>query len=233
MRTTKFFSYVKQLDSEALRKVITKEIMDYHQPKALLFTYALRPVPNNELEQNVLSSSVSRPDVNEPTTDRDSNSLATATIDSEKPDIGHSLVVEVPNRSLENVEMKSATSKPCDDVKSNADVLMCSATVVDPGCVGKLEDADSRCNELSELGVAVQADSCGGGGGLEQNSVTDAKALMDLGIPCYGFAPLRLNADFPFLSLFHGHDERVPVSALAFGLPVLADVVARFALAPE
>jgi acetylornithine deacetylase/succinyl-diaminopimelate desuccinylase-like protein len=58
---------------------------------------------------------------------------------------------------------------------------------------------------------------------------TDAKALMDLGIPCYGFAPLRLDADMPFLSLFHGHDERVPVSALAFGLPVLADVVARYA----
>ncbi len=57
---------------------------------------------------------------------------------------------------------------------------------------------------------------------------TDAKALMDLGIPCYGFAPLRLEADMPFLSLFHGHDERVPVSALAFGLPVLADVVARY-----
>jgi acetylornithine deacetylase/succinyl-diaminopimelate desuccinylase-like protein len=59
---------------------------------------------------------------------------------------------------------------------------------------------------------------------------TDAKALMDLGIPCYGFAPLRLEADVPFLSLFHGHDERVPVSALAFGLPVLADVVARYAI---
>ena len=58
---------------------------------------------------------------------------------------------------------------------------------------------------------------------------TDAKALMDLGIPCYGFAPLRLEADMPFLSLFHGHDERVPVSALAFGLPVLADVVSRYA----
>ncbi len=59
---------------------------------------------------------------------------------------------------------------------------------------------------------------------------TDAKALLDLGIPCYGFAPLRLDADMPFLSLFHGHDERVPVSALEFGLPVLADVVARYTL---
>ncbi len=59
---------------------------------------------------------------------------------------------------------------------------------------------------------------------------TDAKALVELGIPCYGFAPLRLEPDVPFLSLFHGHDERVPVSALAFGLPVLADVVARYAV---
>jgi acetylornithine deacetylase/succinyl-diaminopimelate desuccinylase-like protein len=57
---------------------------------------------------------------------------------------------------------------------------------------------------------------------------TDAKALMTLGIPCYGFAPVRLDPDVPFLSLFHGHDERIPVSALAFGLPVLADVVARY-----
>ena len=57
---------------------------------------------------------------------------------------------------------------------------------------------------------------------------TDAKALAQLGIPCYGFAPLRLEADVPFLSLFHAHDERVPVSALAFGLPVLADVVSRY-----
>ena len=54
---------------------------------------------------------------------------------------------------------------------------------------------------------------------------TDAKALALIGIPTYGFAPLRLDADTPFLSLFHAHDERVPVSAIAFGLPVLADVI--------
>ena len=58
---------------------------------------------------------------------------------------------------------------------------------------------------------------------------TDAKALAQLGIPCYGFAPMRLAPEMPFLSLFHGHDERVPVSALAFGLPVLVDVVAGYA----
>jgi acetylornithine deacetylase/succinyl-diaminopimelate desuccinylase-like protein len=57
---------------------------------------------------------------------------------------------------------------------------------------------------------------------------TDAKSLAALGIPTYGFAPLRLDANTPFLSLFHGHDERVPVSALRFGLPVLYETVARF-----
>jgi acetylornithine deacetylase/succinyl-diaminopimelate desuccinylase-like protein len=60
---------------------------------------------------------------------------------------------------------------------------------------------------------------------------TDAKAMARLGIPTYGFAPLRLAADMPFLSLFHANDERVPVSALEFGLPVLLEVVQRFVMA--
>jgi len=58
---------------------------------------------------------------------------------------------------------------------------------------------------------------------------TDAKALALLGIPTYGFAPLRLEADVPYLSLFHANDERIPVSGLRFGLPVLHEVVKRFA----
>jgi acetylornithine deacetylase/succinyl-diaminopimelate desuccinylase-like protein len=60
---------------------------------------------------------------------------------------------------------------------------------------------------------------------------TDAKALAHLGIPTYGFVPLRLDAGTPFLDLYHGHDERLPVSALAFGLPVLYEVVERFCAA--
>jgi acetylornithine deacetylase/succinyl-diaminopimelate desuccinylase-like protein len=57
---------------------------------------------------------------------------------------------------------------------------------------------------------------------------TDAKAMSLLGIPTYGFVPLRLEADQPYLSLFHANDERIPVSALRFGLPVLHEVVSRF-----
>jgi acetylornithine deacetylase/succinyl-diaminopimelate desuccinylase-like protein len=57
---------------------------------------------------------------------------------------------------------------------------------------------------------------------------TDAKAVSLLGIPTYGFMPLRLDPAVPFLSLFHAHDERIAVSALRFGLPVLHEVVRRF-----
>jgi acetylornithine deacetylase/succinyl-diaminopimelate desuccinylase-like protein len=50
---------------------------------------------------------------------------------------------------------------------------------------------------------------------------TDAKAFSTLGIRCFGFAPLRLPADLPFATLFHGIDERVPVEGLRFGVRVL------------
>ncbi|MDQ2636971.1 MAG: M20/M25/M40 family metallo-hydrolase [Actinomycetota bacterium] len=50
---------------------------------------------------------------------------------------------------------------------------------------------------------------------------TDAKAFSQLGIRCFGFAPLRLPPDLDFSALFHGVDERVPVDALEFGARVL------------
>jgi acetylornithine deacetylase/succinyl-diaminopimelate desuccinylase-like protein len=50
---------------------------------------------------------------------------------------------------------------------------------------------------------------------------TDNKALSELGIIGYGFSPLRLPADLDFMALFHGVDERVPISGLEFGVKVL------------
>jgi acetylornithine deacetylase/succinyl-diaminopimelate desuccinylase-like protein len=52
---------------------------------------------------------------------------------------------------------------------------------------------------------------------------TDNKALAKLGITGYGFAPLQLTPDLDFPAMFHGIDERVPLSALAFGRAVLGD----------
>ncbi|WP_404291312.1 M20/M25/M40 family metallo-hydrolase [Glutamicibacter arilaitensis] len=50
---------------------------------------------------------------------------------------------------------------------------------------------------------------------------TDNKALAKLGITGYGFAPLQLPNDLDFTGMFHGVDERVPISALKFGTRVL------------
>ena len=57
---------------------------------------------------------------------------------------------------------------------------------------------------------------------------TDAKVTVPMGIPTYGFSPLRLLPEERFLDRFHGVDERVSVEALRFGLPVLYDVTRRF-----
>jgi acetylornithine deacetylase/succinyl-diaminopimelate desuccinylase-like protein len=50
---------------------------------------------------------------------------------------------------------------------------------------------------------------------------TDNKALALLGIAGYGFVPMKLPKDFDFASMFHGVDERIPLSALSFGHGVL------------
>ena len=49
---------------------------------------------------------------------------------------------------------------------------------------------------------------------------TDAKWLAPLGLQCYGFTPMLLPDNLDFSALFHGVDERVPVSALEFGCRV-------------
>jgi acetylornithine deacetylase/succinyl-diaminopimelate desuccinylase-like protein len=50
---------------------------------------------------------------------------------------------------------------------------------------------------------------------------TDAKAWARRGVRCFGFVPLKLPPDLDFVSLFHGVDERVPISSLQFGCRVL------------
>ncbi len=57
---------------------------------------------------------------------------------------------------------------------------------------------------------------------------TDAKHTVRLGVPTYGFSPLRVEPGERFLERFHGVDERIGLDALRFGLPVLYDVVRRY-----
>ncbi len=51
---------------------------------------------------------------------------------------------------------------------------------------------------------------------------TDAKHFSRLGITGYGFTPLALPPGYDYHAMFHGVDERVPVSALHFGVRVMS-----------
>jgi len=57
---------------------------------------------------------------------------------------------------------------------------------------------------------------------------TDASVYTKAGIKVYGFTPGILPADFPAISLAHGHDERLPISYIESGLPVLWQVINEF-----
>ncbi|WP_209324938.1 M20/M25/M40 family metallo-hydrolase [Brevibacterium renqingii] len=56
---------------------------------------------------------------------------------------------------------------------------------------------------------------------------TDNKSMAEIGITGYGFAPLQLTGDLDFPAMFHGVDERVPISALKFGTRVLGDFLLK------
>ena len=60
--------------------------------------------------------------------------------------------------------------------------------------------------------------------------LTDAQNWTRLGTRCYGYMPTRFPADGPtFAELYHGHNERIPVDGLRWGVNVLYDAVREFA----
>ncbi|OGO60360.1 MAG: hypothetical protein A2032_02770 [Chloroflexi bacterium RBG_19FT_COMBO_49_13] len=57
---------------------------------------------------------------------------------------------------------------------------------------------------------------------------TDACYYQNAGITVYGFTPGIMPPGIPVMTLAHGHDERLPISFIESGLPVLWDVVNEF-----
>ena len=57
---------------------------------------------------------------------------------------------------------------------------------------------------------------------------TDAQYLKKLGMNCYGFTPIKLPPDISFPTLYHGHNERIPVEGFRWGLNVFMQTVFDF-----
>jgi acetylornithine deacetylase/succinyl-diaminopimelate desuccinylase-like protein len=55
---------------------------------------------------------------------------------------------------------------------------------------------------------------------------TDAKQFSRLGLACYGYTPLVLPDGYDYYAMFHGVDERIPVSALHSGVRIMDRLLA-------
>jgi len=58
--------------------------------------------------------------------------------------------------------------------------------------------------------------------------VTDGRFFSRLGIQTYGFLPMQLPAELPFMQLIHAEDERLPAEAVEFGTAAIGRVLQRF-----
>ncbi|MGA2321528.1 MAG: M20/M25/M40 family metallo-hydrolase [Solirubrobacteraceae bacterium] len=60
-------------------------------------------------------------------------------------------------------------------------------------------------------------------------AMTDGRFFARLGIQTYGFLPMKLAQDLPFMDLIHAENERLPAEAMEFGSNAIGRVLERFA----
>jgi acetylornithine deacetylase/succinyl-diaminopimelate desuccinylase-like protein len=78
---------------------------------------------------------------------------------------------------------------------------------------------EKRTQQMDPRGIVIP---------LLMPGATDACQYQNAGIKMYGFTPGILPPGMPLLQLAHGHNERMPISFIGSGLPVLWDVVNEF-----
>lgn len=59
--------------------------------------------------------------------------------------------------------------------------------------------------------------------------VTDGRFFSRLGIQTYGFLPMQLPQEMPFMELIHAANERLPAASMEFGTQAITRVLERFA----
>ena len=57
--------------------------------------------------------------------------------------------------------------------------------------------------------------------------ITDGRFFSRLGIQTYGFLPMQLPAEMPFMRLIHAENERLPANAVEFGATAIGRVLER------
>jgi acetylornithine deacetylase/succinyl-diaminopimelate desuccinylase-like protein len=81
---------------------------------------------------------------------------------------------------------------------------------------------DTLAGSLRELDPAAKAIP------MLLPGVTDGRFFSKLGIQTYGFLPMQLPPELPFMQLIHAPDERLPADAVEFGTTAIGRVLERF-----
>jgi acetylornithine deacetylase/succinyl-diaminopimelate desuccinylase-like protein len=66
-----------------------------------------------------------------------------------------------------------------------------------------------------------------GGVAMVPPGITDGRFFSRLGIQTYGFLPMQLPAEMPFMRLIHAENERLPANAIEFGATAIGRVLQR------
>ncbi|HEV2059699.1 MAG TPA: M20/M25/M40 family metallo-hydrolase [Solirubrobacteraceae bacterium] len=78
-------------------------------------------------------------------------------------------------------------------------------------------------------GILRELDRAGRAVPLLLPAVTDGRHFARLGIQTYGFLPMQLPPEMPFMQLIHAEDERIPTEAIEFGATAIRRLLERFA----
>lgn len=127
----------------------------------------------------------------------------------------------LPGQSVEDV-MREITATTGDQV--TLEPLHVSAGAASPVDSPFYRVLETAARQMDPGGLVVPFLMPGG---------TDASEYQRAGIQMYGFTPGVLPPDFPFMTMAHGHDERLPIAFIRSGLPVLWEVLQAACVRPQ
>lgn len=138
---------------------------------------------------------------------------------------------QVPSEAVVQIDGRTLPGQSADDLVREVAAIIGPGfeITIDSAADATVTDADDPIAEQIRAVMERQAP-----GGIVVPMLipgfTDAKAYSQLGTRCWGFSPVQLEPDMSFSSMFHGHNERIPVDGFHFGVRTLLDLVATLVL---
>jgi acetylornithine deacetylase/succinyl-diaminopimelate desuccinylase-like protein len=138
---------------------------------------------------------------------------------------------QVPSEAILRIDGRTLPGQSADDIVREVKAVIGPEfeVTIDQAAEPTLTDPDAPIARRIEEVMERQAP-----GGIVLPMLipgfTDAKAYSQLGTRCWGFSPIQMGPEMSFSSMFHGHNERIPVDGFHFGVRTLFDLVTTLVL---